>query len=101
MYLYNTTFVINNNELDWWAGWMKRHYLPTFFEVTPNAVNDIFRLEMSADSESTTFSCQWRCNTLQELGEIRKYSESLHRMLTEQKGESCLTFSTMMKSVEL
>ena len=102
MYLYNTTFVIENSEINWWSEWMKRYYLPTFFDIVPNANNELYRLERGAQSEdSTTYSCQWKCSTLQELGEIDKYSKSLLKKLIEEKGEKCLSFVTLMKSVEL
>jgi len=102
MYLYNTTFVIADTAIGWWVSWMQKHYLPTLFETAPNANNEIYRLEHNAQSAgSTSYSCQWRCNTLQELGTIDKYSKALLRNLTNEKGEECLSFVTMMESVEL
>lgn len=102
MYLYNTTFVITDSEYAWWAAWMKRTYLPTIAELAPAAQNSLFRIEGSPQSvNSLSFSCQWLCSTLQELGTIDRYSKALHLDLTKQKGELCLTFSTMMQSVEL
>ncbi len=102
MYLHNTTFVITDKAMGWWVGWMQKHYLPTFFDIVPNAQNEIYRLEHSAQAAgSTTYSCQWKCHTLQELGEIDKYSKSLLRNMTLEKGEDCLSFVTLMESVEL
>ncbi len=102
MYLHNTTFVVADTAIGWWAGWMQRHYLPTFADIVPTAHNELYRLEHSAQSAgSTSYSCQWKCNTLQELGEIDKYSKTLLQKLTAEKGEACLSFVTMMESVEL
>lgn len=102
MYLYNTTFVIADSEYAWWAAWMKRTYLPTFFELVPAVEHRLFRIEGSAQSlNSVSLSCQWLCSTLQELGTVDRYSKALHLELQKQKGEQCLTFSTMMQSVEL
>ena len=102
MYLYYTTFVVEDSENNWWADWMKRHYLPTFFDIVPNASNEIYKVDgQPQNSGATTYSCQWRCHTIQELGLIQKYDKALSAKLMEQKGEKCLTFSTMMKGVEL
>lgn len=102
MYLYNTTFVIDESEVEWWADWMRRSYMPTIFEMVPNVNNEIYKVEGNAQTAgSLTFSCQWRCYTLQELGEVERYDKALSKNLMDQKGEKCLTFSTMMKGVEL
>lgn len=102
MYLYNTTFVIEHTEIDWWYDWMKRIYLPTFFELVPNANNELYKVDGNAQAPGChTFSCQWKCYTLQELGTIQKYNKILTDKLVAEKGEKCLSFSTMMKSVEL
>lgn len=102
MYLYNTTFVIDKSELSWWQDWMKCIYLPTFADVVPSAINDLYKLEDSVQApNSTTYSCQWHCDSLQILGEIDKYSKALHNELMKAKGDKCLFFSTMMKKVVL
>ena len=102
MYLFNTTFVVENSELAWWRDWMRRIYLPTFTDLLPRVENEIFQLDDNGQVPgSTTFSCQWRCSTLQELGVIDKYSQILHTRLAELKDDACLFFSTMMKSVDL
>ncbi len=102
MYLHNTTFVIADTAIGWWVNWMQRHYLPTFADMVPGARNELYRLEHSAQAAgSTSYSCQWKCNTLQDLSEVSKYSNALLRNLTAEKGEQCLSFVTLMESVEI
>lgn len=100
MYLYNTTFVISTREYGWWVNWMTRIYLPTLADMAPHATNELYKLDI-AQPDTLSFSCQWRCANVADLGTIDKYSKALNSKLTEEKGEACLYFSTMMKSVEL
>lgn len=102
MYLYNTTFVVFNNEIAWWKEWMSRYYMPTFYDVIANVRIELYKLENNAqDTETTSYSCQIRCDSLKDLGDVDRYVKSLLQELSQAKGDKCLYFSTMMKQEKL
>ena len=101
MYLYNTTFIVADAEIEWWRDWMQRMYIPTITDIAPAANFEAYTIDQHDNVGATNFACQWRCATLKELGDIDTYSKSLCQRIMEDKGESCLFFSTMMKGVEL
>ena len=101
MYLYNTTFIVEDSENAWWRDWMHRIYVATIHDVAPNANFEAYAIDQHDNVGSTNYSCQWRCETLQDLGAVDTYTKSLCKRMMEAKGESCLFFSTMMKRVEL
>ena len=100
-YLYNTTFVISRAERDWWLQWMETEYSAAMRGVVPDARHELYAIDesLSADPGSLSFSSQWVCEGALELGRLRDVSNALCSAMVEQKGEACLFFSTMMKSV--
>ena len=80
---------------------MHRIFIPTINDVAPAVTFDAYAIDQNDNAGSTNFSCQWRCSTLKELGDVDSYSQSLCKRISEAKGEECLFFATMMKSVEL
>ncbi|MBR6249789.1 MAG: DUF4286 family protein [Bacteroidales bacterium] len=100
MYLYNTTFIVANSEREWWHEWMRGMYIPTIRDIAPMVNFEAYSIDQNDSPDTKNFSCQWRCESLKELGEIDMYSKSLCSRMMKEKGEKCLFFSTMMKSVD-
>ncbi len=97
MYIFNTTFSVQNDSTEEWENWMQRTYLPTFKDILPNVKYKLFELMTSNREDSTNYSCQWMCNNPDELEVINKYSGVLLNNLTESMGERCLSFSSILK----
>jgi hypothetical protein len=98
MYIFNTTFSVRNDSKQEWERWMQKTYLPTFKGILPDAGYKLFELMTSSTREdSTNYSCQWSCNTPDELEVINKYSRILLDNLGDTMGERCLFFSSILK----
>ena len=100
-YLYNTTFVISRAELEWWLVWYAEVYEPALRGAVPEARHELYAIDesLSPDPSCLSFSSQWACDGALELGRLRDSSSALCSGLVQDKGEACLFFSTMMKSV--
>ncbi|NPA36501.1 MAG: DUF4286 family protein [Chlorobi bacterium] len=97
MYIFNTTFAVQNDSRKEWEEWMQKTYLPTFRDILPDVSYDLMELMSFREDDSTNFSCQWRCNNPDELEIINKYSSVLLNNLNETMGEKCLHFSSVLK----
>lgn len=98
MYLYNTTFVVEKAEIEWWKEWMRSYYIPTVLDTLPSVANKVYKLDNETQTPGCcTFSCQWNCSSIGDLGQVERFSNLLHDELSKLKGEKCLYFSTMMK----
>ncbi|TAJ14646.1 DUF4286 family protein [Marinilabiliaceae bacterium JC017] len=101
MLVFNTTFSINTEYLERWEEWMKKTYLPTFKELLPDVVSELYEVMAVVNENSTNYSCQWRCSEPEELEVIHKYSNILLNNLSGEYGENCLHFSTILKQKQL
>lgn len=97
MFLYNTTFSIENDSIQQWESWMKRNYFPSLADLLPNASCNVWEIMSGEDKQSTNFSCQWICETPEELQVINKYSAALLSNISGEMGEKCLHFSTILR----
>jgi len=76
---------------------MQKTYLPTFKGILPDVPFKLFELMTSSEGESVNYSCQWTCQTPDELEVMNKYSRVLLNNLGEVMGERCLHFSSILK----
>ncbi len=98
MFLYNTTFSVEASAVAQWENWMKRNYFPSLANLLPDASYRIWEIMPAEEQpESSTFSCQWICNTPDELAVINKYSAALLSNLSGSFGDKCLYFSTILR----
>jgi len=97
MYIYNTTFSVQKDSMEEWEQWMQKTYLPTFKDILPDVEYKLFELMTNTQGDSTNYSCQWLCNTPDELEVVNKYSRVLLNNLSETMGERCPFFSSILK----
>jgi len=97
MYIFNTTFSVQNSSIEEWEQWMQKTYLPTFIGILPDVKYKLFELMTSRQEDSTNYSCQWLCSEPDELEVINKYSDILLNNLGDAMGERCLHFSSILK----
>jgi len=101
MFIFNTTFSVENNSISEWKDWMQRNFIPTFSDLLPNLEIKLFELMTVVHEDSTNFSCQMRCANPEELEIINKYSTILMDNLKGTFGDKCLHFSSILKEMEL
>ena len=102
MYIFNTTFSIEKTVLDQWQAWMQKNYFAALADLLPNATHETWEISLAQENDDTiSFSCQWRCETPDELSVINKYSAILLSNISAEMGEKCLYFSTILQKSNL
>lgn len=106
MYLLNTTFLINKNELSWWQDWIKTQYIPQIKQSCSNEGESIdVRLYKINNSniapDEVSYSCQWLAPSISALSIAESANRKLTNELVNLKNESCLSFSTLMQEIQL
>ncbi len=101
MFLFNTTFTVDDREFLWWQDWMRETYKAGILEVAPDSELSVYSIDATSDGVSKSFSAQWHCSTLQDLGRVRLKSMSLCQKLLAEKGEKCLSFTTLMRRLNI
>lgn len=97
MFVFNTTFVIEDALVEVWNQWMSVNYFPIIKEIVPGAVVKSFEVMISQPGGERNFSVQWSVVTPDELSTINRQSTTLLRLLSQEYGERCLSFSTILK----
>lgn len=98
-FLFNTTFTVDDNLRDAWLKWMLSTYVPTMRTVAPGSTHELYQIDGTGSDGAHSFSSQWRCDSLMLLGNLRSTSAQLCSDVMQTMGESCLAFSTLMKSL--
>ncbi|MBP8849921.1 MAG: DUF4286 family protein [Breznakibacter sp.] len=97
MFVFNTTFVIEGAMVDVWDQWMSVNYFPLIKEIVPGAVVKSFEVMVAKQGGERNFSVQWSVATPDELSTINRQSNTLLKLLTQEYGERCLSFSTILQ----
>ncbi len=102
MFIYNTTFSIEKTALSQWQIWMQKNYFASLENLAPNATYEVWDISVAQlQADSLNISCQWRCQTPEELELINKYSAILLSNLSAEMGEKSLYFSTILRKSDL
>ncbi len=99
MFIFNTTFSVQNDTIEVWRTWMDRNYLPTMKDLIKDLRVELYEVMAAVHEDSTNFSCQLLCKNPDELETINKYNTILMDHLSGQLGERCLHFSSILKAV--
>lgn len=97
MFIFNTTFVIDPSTIDGWEYWMKANYFPIIKEIVPGALVKTFEVMIAQQDGERNFSVQWTVSTPDELSVVNRQSNTLLKLLTQEYGAKCLSFSTILK----
>lgn len=97
MFIFNTTFVLDPTSLEAWEHWMKTNYFPLIREIVPGAVVKTFEVMLAQQDGERNFSVQWSAATPEELAIINRQSNTLLKLLSQEFGTKCLSFSTILK----
>ena len=101
MFIYNTTFSVKKDTIEKWRNWMNKNYVPTFKDLLPHTSFEMFEVMTVTEEGSVNFSCQWRCQSPDDLEVFNKYSAILLSNLSAEYGENCLYFSSILKESKI
>lgn len=102
MYIFNTTFMINNSIASEWKEWMHRNYIPTMKDLVKNIRVELYEVMAVVEEGNTNYSCQMQCSNPADLDTINKYNAILvDNLKSKLGGEKCLTFSSILNEVKL
>ncbi|MCU4163065.1 DUF4286 family protein [Carboxylicivirga caseinilyticus] len=99
MFIFNTTFSVQNTAINNWRTWMDRNYLPTMQDMIQGIRVELYEVMAVIHDDSTNFSCQLLCKSPEELETINKYNTILMDNLSGHLGEKCLHFSSILKEI--
>jgi hypothetical protein len=101
MFIFNTTFLVNNDRFDEWQRWMKEIYAPAIGGQMLTHGFEVFEVVSSNDENTRTFSAQWRCENDALLGQIDDYSSDVLQSMSGHFGESVLHFSSVLQQFKM
>ena len=100
MYIFNTTFMIDDAIVDDWKQWMNRNYVPTMKDLVKSIRVELYEVMAVVEEGNTNFSCQMQVTNPADLDTINKYNAILVNNVKEKLGEKCLTFSSILNEVK-
>lgn len=101
MYIFNTTFMIDNSITSEWKHWMERNYVPTMKDLIKDIRVELYEVMAVVQEGHTNYSCQMQVSNPASLDTINQYNAILVDNVKGQFGEKCLTFSSILNQVEL
>ena len=101
MYIFNTTFMIDNSMIDEWKKWMNRNYIPTMKDLVKDIRVELYEVMAVVEEGNTNFSCQMQVTNPANLDTINKYNAILINNAKESYGDKFLTFSSILNEVKL
>ena len=99
MFIFNTTFMINDSITKAWKQWMERNYLPTMKDLVKDLRVELYEVMAVVEEGNTNYSCQMQCSNPADMDTINKYNAILINNAKGEFGENCLTFSSILKEV--
>lgn len=100
-FLFNTTFTVDDRMRDGWLKWMVGIYGPAMRAASGGCPHELYSIDGTRQDGAQSYSSQWRCDTLEQLGNLRSTSARLCQEVMETHGEACLAFSTLMRGLNL
>ncbi len=100
-FLFNTTFTVDDQVRDAWLRWMADLYVPSMRAAASDCPHELYAIDGSRQDGAQSYSSQWRCSTLEQLGNLRGVSARLCQDVAETMGERCLGFSTLMRRLNV
>ncbi len=99
MFIFNTTFMIENSIIPDWKKWMERNYIPTMKDMVSELRVELYEVMAVVEEGNTNFSCQMQCSKPADMNTINKYNAILINNIKGEFGDKCLTFSSILKEV--
>ena len=99
MFIYNTTFVVNNTTFDAWQNWLDTACKPLIHNLVPASEVAVYEVMSLENEEERTISVQWKVVTPDDLDAINKQSPLMLKQMQSDFGEKVLFFSSILRSL--
>lgn len=99
MFIYNTTFVVNNSTFDAWQNWLDATCKPLIHNLVPASEVAVYEVMSLENEEERTISVQWKVTTPDDLDAINKQSPVMLKQMSLDFGEKVLFFSSILRSL--
>lgn len=100
-FLFNTTFTVEDSLRAGWLNWMRDKYVPAMREASGVSGHELYVIDGQITIGAQNYSSQWRCDSLAQLGALRRTSNTLCQEMMQTHGEHCLAFSTLMRGLDI
>ncbi|HLP04066.1 MAG TPA: DUF4286 family protein [Paludibacter sp.] len=101
MLIYNTTYLVSDQEHNNFLKWIREEHIPFMLESTYFSKPQMTRIITGSEQEGTSFSVQFHVNNLQTLKLWnQKYSTLFQENCSKKFGTEVLFFTTIMELIE-
>lgn len=101
MIIYNVTIKVDWKIAEEWLKWSREIHLPAMLATGCFTNHQIIRLLEVDDTEGPTYAIQYFANSLGDYKAFaKKHALTLSSQLRKQWGDKCLTFGTLMETIE-
>ncbi len=101
MYIFNTTFMIDDSITNDWKEWMNRNFVPTMKDLVKEIRVELYEVMAVVQEGHTNYSCQMQVTNPAHLDTINKYNAILIDNAKGKFGEKCLSFSSILNEVKI
>ena len=99
MFIFNTTFLVNNTKYTQWEKWLNGTYKPLIKNVVPACEVAAYEVMSNENKNERTISVQWKVATPTDLETINRQSPVVLNQMSSEFGEDAMYFSTILKSL--
>lgn len=99
MFIYNTTFVVNNSAFDAWQNWLDATCKPLMHNLVPASEVAVYEVMSMENEEERTISVQWKVAIPDDLDAINRQSPIMLKQMSSDFGEKVLFFSSILRSL--
>ena len=100
MIVYNVTMKVDWSIAEDWLQWMQDVYIPEIIGTGYFEKHQFVRLLDVDETEGPTYAVQYYSVSVDRYNNyIKKYAPTFSRQLSNQWGDKCLAFSTLMQVV--
>ena len=99
MFIYNTTFVVNNTAFDAWQNWLDSTCIPLIQNLVSASEVAVYEVMSVDDEEEKTISVQWKVAMPDDVDAIHKQSPIMLAQMGSEFGTKVLFFSSILRSL--
>jgi uncharacterized protein DUF4286 len=99
--IYNVTVNINNSVHDEWLQWMQLVHIPDVMITGLFIENRIYKVLADEDSDGTTYSIQYVCNSMKEYEQYRDvFAPALQAQHANRYKDKFVAFRTLLEVIK-
>ena len=101
MIIYNVTVNINNSVHEEWLEWMQLVHIPDVMITGLFIENRIYKVLADEDSDGTTYSIQYVCNSMKEYEQYRDvFAPALQAQHANRYKDKFVAFRTLLEVIK-